>query len=142
MPVIWSQENDQRLIKAIWDSPSRAFTDIGKEFFGEMPSHSLLLPMLTNPGHPVKNNTGEYMQIMRRIHKLIGKDDSNGTAKASKSPKGIQKKKSAPRRRKSSTPSEPDTDVGFDESAMFSGDKHSSSGMFSAKHSCYLSDRS
>ena len=102
---------------------------------------TLWCPVLTSfsLGHPVKGNSPEYKQIMRRIHKLIGKDDGNGIAKsASRSPKGIQKKKAGTRRRKSSTPSEPDTDDGFNENLVFPGDKHSSSGESSDERAVLL----
>ena len=35
MPVIWDHENDQRLFKAMWESPSKGFCDVGELFFGE-----------------------------------------------------------------------------------------------------------
>ncbi|KAL9527026.1 hypothetical protein SMMN14_09373 [Sphaerulina musiva] len=108
MPVIWSQENDQRLIKAMWESPSKSFGDIGTVFFG----------------HAVKTGSAECQQIMRRIHKLTGKSDSSGTVKASRSPSGVQKKRAGRRRKKSSTPSEADTDGGFDERVAFPGETY------------------
>ncbi|USW58868.1 hypothetical protein Slin15195_G121870 [Septoria linicola] len=104
MPVIWDQDNDQRLIKAIWQSESRDFNDIGCVFFG----------------HPVKVNSAEYQQIRRRIYKLVGKGDSvSPNESSSRSPKGVQKKKPAGRRRKSKTPSDQESEGGFDEDMMF-----------------------
>lgn len=75
-------------------------------------------------GHAVKTGSAECQQIMRRIHKLTGKSDSSGTVKASRSPSGVQKKRAGRRRKKSSTPSEADTDGGFDERVVFPGETY------------------
>lgn len=75
-------------------------------------------------GHAVKTGSAECQQIMRRIHKLTGKSDSSGTVKASRSPSGVQKKRAGRRRKKSSTPSEADTDGGFDERVAFPGETY------------------